>query len=234
MPVSKNDFPTLFEEGGRSFSSAIFWTPDQQHVVRSHMTSFSSDKDTFQVWKPADFNPVSFAAHLAQTKNHSCLFSISLAASTIFFKALFAGTDDVNIHFQLPEKIFKVQRRKFPRFQIPMGYVLKIHFETPFNEGKVTTQKVWDLSAGGLSFCVNSEEQGLFDPGQLLKEMKFVLQTKTICVEAEIRHKALIQDGPKKGQYKIGVLFKTISKSDIQLITDHVSEESRKYYSRFI
>ena len=58
--------------------------------------------------------------------------------------------------------------------------------------------------------------------------------TKTIVTDAEVRHKVLILEGSRKGEYRIGVSFKRINPPDRQLVVSHVTEEIRKFYSQFI
>jgi c-di-GMP-binding flagellar brake protein YcgR len=157
-----------------------------------------------------------------------------VARANIFFKARYLGAEKSALKFQMPEKIFKVQRRKEIRYAIRQDYSLKIEFADPLFPDTVITKKVLDISAGGLSFLIPPEEQPVFQQGLILRNMSFVVNRRTIKLEAEIRHCSVYRLRPNKDLVKVGLQFKNIRPGDAQHIANFVFEECRKLYSRFL
>ena len=224
----------MIREGARSVSSALLWTKNQEKVLNTHLSHFSPSEQIIYVWCPPEFAPGTLSEAIAQSGDQYCFFSVSLARANVFFKALFIGHDEGGLKFKMPEEVYKVQRRKDMRFQIPDGHLLRIDFEDPIEPGKVLKKKVHDISAKGLSFLVDYDEEHNYIVGMELKDVCFTLRNRQIKVDAEIRH---IQQLPNKNKLygvKLGLQFTKVESTDTQFISDYVMEESRKYLARFM
>lgn len=224
----------MLSEGAKGFCSAMIWTKDQTHVINSHLSLFNEDDRAFYCWKPKDFKPAEFMDWMARQGEKDCFFSVSLSRANIFFRAAFVGFDNGGLKFRMPEKIFKVQRRKDLRFGIPDGYVLRVDFSDPLFPENLLSKKVIDISAGGCAFLVAFEESIIFQPGVVLKNLALEIRGREIKVEAEVRHIAEFKDGRRSGLVKIGVQFRGIRPGDAQAIASYVFEESRRHYAKFI
>lgn len=233
-PVSETEASKFLWEAAKTTAAAMVWTKDQKHVLQTHLSRYSPKDKHLYAWIPPGFDVPKFNDEMADLGAKECFFSVSLSRANIFFKTLFLGFDDGGLRFALPEKLFKVQRRKDLRYSIPDGYVMKVQFEDPLFPGQVVTHKVIDLSAGGLAFLVTDNEAPVFTQGLLLKNLAFTLQARRIIADAEVRHLRPFDDGARHVGVKVGALFNSIKESDKQAVASYVFEETRKFYSKFI
>ena len=222
----------LLRDGARHFSSTLIWTKNQENVLRTHLTLFSDTDRLLYCALPKEVDPKKFLADAGGAQEF--FFSISLSYANIFFKTAFAGIDKAGLRFRIPEQVFKVQRRKDMRFRVPEGHVLKVEFDDPLNPGQVIQKKVFDISASGLAFVTEIEDESVYVSGLLLHHMKFSLNSRQITVDAEVRHRRAVESARKKELTKVGVTFKYIKAADSQFIASYAFEESRKYFVRFI
>lgn len=212
----------------------MIWTKNQERVINSHVSVYSDSGKCFYCWAPKEFDPRQFSDELKESGETDCYFSISLMRANIFFKAKYLGFDHAGLQFGLPEKVFKVQRRKDLRFPIPDGHVLKIDFSDPLSPDKLINKKCVDLSASGMAFLIEEEEVPLYPVGLMLENMTFTVRNRQISTAAEIRNTRPTRAEARKKGIVVGVVFKNLKAADNQHIAAYVFEESRKYFSKFI
>jgi hypothetical protein len=217
-------------EAAKTAASTLIWTKNQEKVINSRIALVSDVDRLIYAWVPQDFDMPQFMDELAQKKETDCFFSVSLSRANIFFKTRFKNYDPAGLKFALPTTIYKVQRRKDARFQIPDSYVVPLEFEDPLAGGKNQKRKIADISASGLSFTVEEKEAPVFQEGLVLKKLKFSIRSRMVSVEAEIRNRRQITPALSR----VGVVFKNISESDRNHIAAYVFEENRKFFSRFL
>lgn len=231
----KTEASRLLKEGARTAASVIIWTKEKEQVVHTNLSFFSDDKKLIYTWFPKEgFNPADFRRSVAASPDRECFFSVSLNRAIVFFKSTFHEITSDSLQFELPEKVFKVQRRASLRFPIPSGQILKLEYDDPEHPERRLSKKVLDISASGLSFIIPDEEAGLYKKEQELKNFVFILRTRVIHTDAEIKHVQILPSGGRQKGIRIGVHFEGIRPADSQLIAAYVFEESRKYYSKFI
>lgn len=245
----------LILEGVKSFASCTIWTRNQEHLLRTYLSSFDETTGKIHAWIPKEFD-VSKFIHDVKIKpiqesrlsdpsdmpTPDCYFSVSLATANIFFKALFDGVDGEGLRFFAPTNVYKVQRRKDFRMPIPDGYAVIAEFNDPIFEERRLKKKIMDVSAGGLAFIVEEDEAPMFTIGMMIPNIEFKIKSRKIVATGEVRHMRTIAPqgtataGAKsrlKG-VKVGVQFKHIAERDIQFIAAYVFEESRKYFTKLI
>lgn len=224
----------FLKEGSRNLASAMIWTPSQKHVVYTQMSVYDEASRMLYAMIPADVDPDWFSSQLDELKTHDCYFSVSLARANIFFKAKHLGHDAGGFKFQAPEAVFKVQRRKDMRLLVPFGRVIRLEMSDPTFPDQKMSRKIFDISAGGLSFIVSDDEAPLFPSGAKLKSMFFSIGSRKIICDGEVRHvRAQPADSAHPG-HKVGVLFTRIGSGDQQWISAFVFEESRKLVTKFM
>ncbi|HTL11629.1 MAG TPA: PilZ domain-containing protein [Bdellovibrionota bacterium] len=235
VPVeSEQEALTLLRTGAKHAASTILWTPNQEKTLRSHFSALVDQNRALYFWLPTGFDPKAFNDEIMDKGYLEWFFSVSLPAANIFFKAKFSGIDSAGMRFVTPEKIFKVQRRKDFRFTIPDGYVLKIDFVDPLLTDKRMTQKVLDISAGGLSFVVRPDEAPLFPPGAVLNELTLRLRGKEVVCQAEVRHIRELPPNSRIQGVKVGIQFHAMPAGDTQVIASYVFEETRRFVSKML
>lgn len=221
----------LIREGAHSLSSAILWTLDQKETLTTHLNGYSEADGIFTVSLPKDGDLEQFQNHLLEQSQIYCLFSVTLPKAILFFRADFLNVITGKIRFKLPEKVFRVQRRKDMRYTIPHGHVLRIEFQDPsFGENRLS-KKAIDLSAQGLGFGVSVNEAPLFKKGLAIKELTFLIRNRKIECAAEVRH---AKPGTNPDIYRVGILFVELKTADANWISNYVLEEGRKSYFKFI
>lgn len=228
------DVLRFLAEGSKSFAAVMIWTDNQEMVINTHLALLNAADRFFYTSTPPDLNLPIFIDHLARKSSAEVFFSVSLASANLFFKAKFRDADGTGLKFDLPAKTYKVQRRKDVRFQIPEGYLLKVEFQDPLFPGTTHSRKVFDISAGGMSFIVPEQDAPLFTEGLILHGIQFTLRGKKIITEGEVRHARPLPARSKEQGTKVGILFKKLAQLDNQAITAYVFDETRKYFSRFL
>lgn len=224
----------LLKEGFRTVASAMIWTKEQKRVVTTQLSVFHEMDKQFYAAIPAEVDPDWFLDQLRGMKSNDCFFSVSLSRANIFFKAPCLGHDDGGFKFGAPAAIYKVQRRKDMRLMIPFGRVVRVEIPDPVYVNQKLSKKIFDISAGGLSFVVEDSEVALFQAGSIVQGMVFSIGSRRITVDAEVRHiKAQPGDSSNPG-FKVGVLFTRIGGGDANWIAAYVFEESRKILSKFM
>jgi len=211
----------------------MIWTKNQATIVNTHFKLFLEKDGLLYFQVPPGMDVSKFVRELEST-GRECFFSASLAYANVFFKSKFYALDKAGLLFHFPDQVFKVQRRKDLRLKIPVNYVLKAEFSNPSKQEEMLSRKVFDLSAGGLSFLTDVEEESTFVKGLLIRDLSFVIRTRKIVVDAEVKHQKVVTSSTGKKSLKVGLIFKNLRAADSQLIASHVFEESRRLFLRFL
>jgi hypothetical protein len=237
IPVTEYlEIVKFFDEAAKSKAGALIWTKDQENTARTSVISLSQSERAIYVGSPATENFPKLLLDL-QGAGARCFLNIKLQRATLFCVTQLAGHNASALSFRLPEKIFKVQRRQNPRFTILPGYVLRLTFKDPRNPLQFVKQKIHDISAGGLSFLVDSEEGHLYESGRILELVTFTVKTKEFKLKAEVVHSRPVPQPPgvlEASKVKVGVRYLDIAEADSQILEDYVNDENRKFFSRFI
>lgn len=226
----------LLREGIRSLASAILWVKEHTRVIHTHLHTIAENpkdkKKELLVWIPKDVDVAQVTVELNKLKISDYFFSVSLPQAMIFFKVRLKGIEDRGFRFEIPGRIYKVQRRKDMRFSIQDGYVVKVEFKDPLFPSKRMARNVIDLSAGGLAIFVPIDEGPLFTDGLKLKEMSFQIKGRKFNVEGEVRHKRDLRPINRRNGVKVGILFKKLKEEDRAWLSEYVMEECRKYFTQ--
>lgn len=224
----------LIKEGSRRLAPAMIWAKEQKHVINTMLSVYHEQERVLYASIPSDIDPDGFRQELEKLGSLDCFFSVLLSRANIFFKAKLLGHDAGGFRFAAPEAIFKVQRRKDLRLFVPFGRVMRIEMSDPTYPDQKLSKKVFDISAGGLSFVVSEAETPLFPAGALIKSMFFSIGSRRIICDGEVRHIRQQPSDSAQPGYKVGVLFSRIGQGDQGWIAAYVFEESRKIISKFM
>lgn len=233
IPLTPEESKIILKDAMKCAANAVVWTKDQKHVLKTHISAVSEAVGHFFVWVPKDIDAQKFTKDVLIERTSTCYFSLSLKHATIFFRSQLIGLEAVGFKFEIPEKLFKVQRRKNFRFPVPDGIVIYVEFQDPLFPDQKMKKKVADLSAGGLSFFVNSLESPMFQQDQDLEKIEFTIRGHKIKTEGLVRYRENPDSEPEsKNQSRIGIKFKGLSAGDTDQIASYVMEESRKHFSK--
>lgn len=223
----------LLKAGAKVFASTMVWTKNRGFSLNGQLCLYTGLGQRVCVKVPASFNFKEFRNNLDKSDTRDCLFSISLQSAMLFFKAAFIQHDTVGLVFHSPEQVFKVQRRKELRLKVPEEQNLKVEFEDPEFPDKMRVKRLYDLSAGGLSFLTGPEDASIFVKGMILKNVTFSIGNRKIMAAAEVRHSFESQKHGK-ARIKVGLFFKNIRPGQAQQIATYVFDESRKYILKYL
>jgi hypothetical protein len=219
-----------FVEASQTTASTLVWTKNQENITQSRISMISETDRSFYAWVPQDFELLRFQDELKEKQTSDCFFSVSLSQANIFFKTTFLEYDSAGLKFKIPDKVYKVQRRKNVRCQIPDDYSMPAEFQDPLYPQKTLKKKVLDISAGGISFITHEKDDPLFQVGMILNSFKFSIRLRLIRVTAEVRHKKALPNQ----SIKVGLMFTEISAADVEHISAYVFDENRKYFASFL
>lgn len=167
----------------------------------------------------------------------SYLFNLNLPRASFFFKTNYQESRSEPLPalwFQMPLEVFKVQRRKNVRLQIPENLSLWATFSMDRLPTVSFKRRLLDLSATGCSFLIDWDQGGqYYSPGERLQHFSFQIQGKIFRCEAEVKHaERLSPTPPARG--RVGVAFLKLSEADQHAINLFVFQEMRRYYSKFV
>lgn len=120
-------------------------------------------------------------------------------------------------------KVFKLQRRKAARFEIPHGY-------EPTVAVRDVMRRLYDISLSGLSFIV--ENQAAADPfkvGLMMHNIGFKLEGRSFTVSGQVCNHIPISEGVHSGRVKVGVRFIGLSPQDSEFIESYVAKQLFAY-----
>jgi len=171
---------------------------------------------------------LSARADAAGLANRECMLLIYLQGRSIVgINALPSEIRGDLVSFPTPARLFKIQRRKDVRFQIPAAYEFTVELDSP--DGTVrkrssrVRKRIVDLSESGLSFFILSpREAALFRRGMFLHRCVIRLQSRRIETSLKIRNHLPFDRGKAGAGHKIGTEFEDILPEDRDYVAQFV------------
>ena len=232
--INLQEIYSFFAEGSKSLSSILIWVKNEEAVIHSHLVMISESEGSFYSWIPEKFDLPGFLEKIKTRDSNEFLFSLSLSRANIFFKSHFKSHDSAGLRFAIPNQVFKVQRRKNARLLFSPPRLLKVEYQDPLFETVTLTKKLYDISAGGLSFVTSTDDAVIYPTGLELKNVRFVMKAQQIVSDAEVRHIIQLPSPQVEKSIKVGVRFKNIKNHDTEIIASYVFDESRKQFSNLL
>lgn len=218
-------------ECAKLLTTGTLWTKDQEILVQSHCSHMSPVNRTLSVWIPKQLD-IQKLKEILKTQP-DFFFNLSHPSASLFFKTKLRTLDSSNLVFEVPEKLYRVQRRHSFRLTMRGTYTLTVDFEDPLLPNHKLTKRVLDLSDMGMAFLINTPDEPLFKKGMILKRFSFVLSKQTIQVEGEVRYTRPLGK-EARDLSKVGIKFTSVSQEDAWLIASYVLAENRKFVSSTI
>jgi c-di-GMP-binding flagellar brake protein YcgR len=190
-----------------------------ENVLRSKLIHSDPVRDGVQLSFTGTLTPESFMEELGKHESKECMILVYLQGRSIIgFNAEPSEVLKDRLIFKAPERLFKIQRRKDVRFQIPTGYEYTIEMESVEQKGVRISKRLLEISESGLSH----REAGLFRVGLHIQRCVIQMNNQKIDVSLSICNQAPFDRGPKGAGHKIGAVF------------DSIKEDDRKYLAQFI
>ncbi len=224
---TQQETETLLAEAAQNHVPVLIWTKNQEEIIRTEILSFDPAGKLLVPKRPKGFDPKRFDDHLAQLGLTDCFFSVSLGRASLFFKTRYLSTTDAGLRFRMPEKMFKVQRRKDLRYRLPLTSSVLV--QTP------ASYRLVDISASGLSFAIDAKDgksELPFSKGEEISELRFTLEGQTFTCPAEVKSVRELSKPFPGETHHIGVAFVGLQPGKSQLIAGYIFDETRRLFSK--
>jgi c-di-GMP-binding flagellar brake protein YcgR len=194
---------------------------DQQ--FSSRLVDSKLSETGLQVEYSAELTEASFKQELRRTGSRDCLLMIFAGNRYILgINVECIEMGDV-LTFNIPKKVFRMQRRKSVRYVIPTGYDMYVEMASVEEPHLRTRRKLLDISEHGLAFFVLSRREGaLYLKNAVLKRCSINIRNHEIKVDLKVMNRIEHDQGKKGGGTKIGTEFTSISVDDLDLLTQFV------------
>lgn len=222
---------SLLSECAKLQTVGMLWTQNQDLVFQTQCAQLNSPAFEFTVLKPKDMQPTQMDDLLKNPLEF--FFNLAHPAARLFFKSKLKTLTATHLIFEVPEKLFRVQRRNSFRLSVGGFYGLEVSFQHPSNPNQTLKKKVFDLSDLGLAFLIDTTEEALFKKGTQLKRLTFTLNKQAVALEGEVRHTQPLGDENKELS-KVGIQFSAMKQDAAKLIASFVLTENRKFISSAI
>jgi hypothetical protein len=236
-PVTGEKKRESFQECEKFHALTKVWTKGLHASVETFFGMVFEQENAFTVSARGKIEAKSFFDAIKKQESMECILNISLPNSYIFFKAVLKKQTHAELYFEIPEKVFQVQRRLNSRLQVTDLLQFWVEFKAKHLKQKKFKGKILDINEKGIGFfLLQPDLLTSFPVGTRLQDFQFTLKNHKITVEAEVRNIRAFTptSGSTQPGIRVGVLFINISQSDSDLIAAYVFEEGRKFYSRFL
>lgn len=217
------DKSTLIEQVIASKAKAEIWSKDRKHRIAGHMTSFSMNNNVLTTTVPSP-EVQGFIDNLKSLNDVTCLFSVNLQQVQLFFVSSLTKFNSSAFQFEIPDKLFEVQRRYSLRYIFSPDNKVFVQFDHPNESADKLLCLVTDLSSGGLGFWAELTDKSLFAPGLELKDVSFTLGNRQISGQASIRHCSRLEINGRTG-FKVGISFTKMKPRDVSFLGLFVYEQ---------
>jgi c-di-GMP-binding flagellar brake protein YcgR len=131
-----------------------------------------------------------------------------------------------------PWTLFKLQRRKEPRYQIPAAYDLFVTMHALDGASRRIKRRVLDISETGMGFQVAStREAAPYKKGLFLKSMEVIIENRQIFFDARIANVIPISNDRHRAGVKVGVEVIRMSPVDRHFIAAYVARNLVQIYT---
>lgn len=206
------------------------WTQGRLQVIKAQVRSLE-----FPNGKSSPFEIVVKCLKSDRTKNFFGL--VHHTPKQVAFGMLYFAEEQRVVGFQVavkrfmknflilgtPQLLYRVQRRKDRRYQIPSGYDVKVQIPSLYPKTHKGL-RMMDISIGGLSFWVNPKERDRFEKNQKLDRVIFQIRNHPILTKLTLQ--SIRKD---QGGYRVGCQFMGLKESDQTLIFLFIAEKKIQF-----
>jgi c-di-GMP-binding flagellar brake protein YcgR len=213
----------ILGKAARQFSQVSIKIRGSDQQFSSRLVDSKISKAGIQVEFGEGLTSAAFKKELDRTKSKDCLLLVF--AGNRYILGLNVQCTDIayNISFNVPEKVYRLQRRKAVRYIVPAGYDMLVEMPSLEHQGLRIKRKLLDLSEYGLAFLVVSRDEGaMFRKNSIIKNCKIRIRNHEVSMSLIVMNRIEHDLGKKRGGTKIGTEFSTISDEDLDLVTHFV------------
>lgn len=151
----------------------------------------------------------------------------------LLFQCINRGNDKARIVVAFPAFMAQIERRKWLRLPMEEQKNIHLQFTKPYLKPHLTHQVFsgvpYDLSGGGISFCVSRSEVGAYVPGEKIKHVELFIEGRKIKFEGQILRIQEINQTttgrlPRKN-WKVSLAFVAIEPADQEYVARYIFEK---------
>lgn len=176
--------------------------------------------------KLAEAQPAKDAAapDAAPADNECMIIAFLEGAVLLCIRGQNATLMEDTLYLPPPWDVFKLQRRKEPRFDIPTAYELYVSMESVEGQKLRVKKRILDISSSGLGFHVlSTREAEFYKKGMFLRRMSLTIEGRQIFLDAQVKSSIDLTGDPMIKGVKIGILFIRIGPVDARYIAGYVA-----------
>lgn len=219
----------LIEQSIRTKAKTEIWSKDRKHRIDANVTSIDIKDNRLTASVTGD-QIAGFVEMIKALNDVTCLFSVNLAQVQLFFVSSILGHTSTSAQFEMPDKLFEVQRRYSLRYSFAPDSGVYVSLEHPISKG-LADYGIIDISAGGMAFRCEVHEKSVFASGVDIGDMRFTIGNREIIVGANVRHCTVNETAGQKPFLKVGVAFRRLKPRDANFLNLFVYEQSLQYLS---
>ncbi|HEX4926130.1 MAG TPA: PilZ domain-containing protein [Bdellovibrionales bacterium] len=219
----------LMQQSIRTRAKTEIWSKDRKHRIDASVTSVDVQDNRLTAAVSGE-HIETFVKMIKELNDVTCLFSINLQQVQLFFVSSILGHNHTSAQFEMPDKLFEVQRRYSLRYSLAPDSGISVSVENPVSKS-VADYPVIDISAGGLAFRADVSEKSVFAFGADIELLKFTIGSREIVVGGSIRHCTTIESSGQAPYLKVGLAFRRLKPRDSNFLNLYVYEQSLQYLS---
>lgn len=137
------------------------------------------------------------------------------------------------LSFGLPDRLFRIHRRKDERYELPRGVEILVKLPNAVRPSLLVTRRLHDISAGGLSVELGPTEARAYAKGLFLARIQLRIAGRDLVLAGQIQGKGPIAVGKNlRPGVKLGIAFRKLADADREFIRAYVLEHMIQYLSR--
>jgi hypothetical protein len=225
------DRNTLLNQGLLEMAKTEIWSKDRKHKLEAQLKGLNLDNSS--ITTTVTHGQIDgFINALKSVEDLTCLFSVNLQQVQLFFISSLLGFNKNGCKFELPDKVYEVQRRFSLRYSLPTDANVMVEFDHPRLLGVRDKRVILDISSGGLAFKANPSDKELFTNGTDLSGITFSIGDREVKSMAHICHCTQVTPASAPPFLKVGVSFKKIKPRDSTYLNLYVYEQVLGYLSK--
>jgi c-di-GMP-binding flagellar brake protein YcgR len=206
--------------------------PEQKIQFQAVILESSDIESGFQIEAPADISDEAIQAAPAKALVNANLIAFMRGQNLLCVHSQNVEWKERTLIVAPPWSIFKLQRRKEPRYQIPAAYDLFVSMESVEGTRRRIQKRVLDISEHGMGFQVASmREAAPYRKGMFLRKMEVTIENRQIFFDARVANILRITDDPRRAGVKVGIELIRISPLDKQFIAAYVARNLVQIYT---
>ncbi len=218
-----------------------FWFKNQNLKFDSTVIEYLPNTKKIHLQFPVTVNEVELLRNIQTQGTNDIFGSMRIGAENFFFKTQLTDVRTSMLIMNVPDSVYRLQRRMHLRIPFPRKLAPKLFMPDPtkpFQEDIILKEeqmlffRVLDVSVGGLSIAVALTQRNLFSSNQILKQLLFKIRGREILTNGEVRYIMDTQSDQGKSMAKIGIKFIALKPAYEKVIVQFVLDESRALFSR--